>query len=343
MSNEADTKIAPIPAAKIAGNDLTVAAGTVLPETMKEVEALAQYMAKAGSAIPWSMQGSPGECMAVIMDAISWRMNPWAVARMRYVTKSKDGNLTGGYMGQLFQAVMNTRAGLKKRLVPTYDGAGPAMVCRIRAETQDGEVLEYESPRVADIEPKNSPLWKSDPRQQLAYYSIRGFARRYFADLMMGIYDPDEVHEIARMRDITPKDPVENMLEDEPETVTGEVIDPEPKLEMMPRDPGAPTEREIERQQAALAEVLGPEELAKMDAENESIAADTADYLKAELAIDRIYFKIVSGLKDCKTTADYSVWREANYNAKTRKQLGEDRWTALAEVMIATEDRIGWL
>jgi hypothetical protein len=177
----------------------------VLPTTMPEVVELSQYMCKSADAVPKHLRMNPGMCMSVIMDAISWHMNPWAVARGHMVV-----NGVGSYMSQTITAVINSRAPIKGRLVPTYSGEGDKMVCRLDPETIEGQVLPYESPEVGQITPKNSPLWKTDVKQQLGYYSCRAWARRYFPDLLMGVYDPEEA---AMMKDITPKD---NFLEDEP-------------------------------------------------------------------------------------------------------------------------------
>lgn len=309
------TKLEPLPSTKLAGGQLSVLGGTVLPETIKEVETLAQYMAKAGSAIPYSMQSNPGECMAVIMDAIAWRMNPWAVARMRYVTKSKDGHLTGGYMSQLFMAVLNTRAPIKGRLVPAYKGEGAELTCTITAETEEGQVLTYESPKIKDISPKNSPLWASDPRQQIAFYSCRAFGRRYFPDLMMGVYDPEEVQEIARMRDVTPK---ENALDDGDEAPAhvhqGEVMEADKTVKtMIDRETGEITDVEedmipmptIEEANAAMTKAIER----PVDEEGQTgLGLDQPD-------ANQIKVNLLKGIAACKTRTDLDAWRDENVEA----------------------------
>lgn len=362
METETETKIAPIPSTKIAGGQLSVLGGTVLPENMKQVESLAQYMSKAGSAIPYSMQGNPGECMAVIMDAIAWRMNPWAVARQRYVTKSKDGNLTGGYMGQLFMAVLNTRAPLKERMIPVYEGKAGDLVCKLRGETVDGQVLEYESPPLKEISPQNSPLWKSDPKQQIAYYSFRAFGRRYFPELFMGIYDPEEVDHIARMRDITPDKPVKNLLEDEEETpISGEMSPLTEKL--VRQETGKPDPREGATDvtyDEETGEITGIDERAaeKMRHDiTESVVAEAeaqrADEDQPELipstveekaiTADRILENLTKGARACRTPADYKAWLADNLNAETKKLIGPERWKKLGEVRIEVEDAVGYM
>ena len=45
---------------------------------------------------------------------------------------------------------------------------------------------------------RNSPLWKSDPKQQLAYLAIKKWARLFTPDVILGVYTPDEM-------DVTPE------------------------------------------------------------------------------------------------------------------------------------------
>lgn len=52
---------------------------------------------------------------------------------------------------------------------------------------------------------RNSPLWATDPRQQLAYLAVKRWSRLYAPDVILGVYTPDELDEANReMRDITP-------------------------------------------------------------------------------------------------------------------------------------------
>ena len=46
-----------------------------------------------------------------------------------------------------------------------------------------GQWVDYESPEIGKIPTKNSPLWKSDPAQQLFYFAARSLARRHFPDV----------------------------------------------------------------------------------------------------------------------------------------------------------------
>ncbi len=136
------------------------------------------------------LRGNPGACLAVVVQAVEWGMSPFAVAN-----KSYNVNDQLAFESQLIQAVILKRAPIKGRFKVEYTGQGGKRVCRVWAELKDepGEIVEYTSPELDKITPKNSPLWKSDPDQQQFYYSGRALCRRHFPDVLLGVYADDEV------------------------------------------------------------------------------------------------------------------------------------------------------
>ena len=170
--------------------------GHLTPQNLGDIVRFAEVMSKADVAIPKHLRGNPGACLAVCMQAMKWEMDPFSVAQKSY----KVGDLMA-YEAQLIAAVINTRAGLKQRPQIDYDGEGADRVCVVTFNAVDGSTHVYRSPRFVLITPKNSPLWKSDPDQQQAYYSLRAGARRHFPEVILGVYDRDE---IAEARDVTP-------------------------------------------------------------------------------------------------------------------------------------------
>lgn len=205
------------------GTGLSLYAGRVMPETFGQVIEFSQMMCKGGLAIPKHLRDNPGTCLRVIQQSLAWEMDPWAVA-----SKTYNVNDQIAYEAQLISAVIKKWAPIKERVIPyKFEGAGGELTCSITVHhAETGEEIHYKSPRKADIKPQNSPLWATDPQQQLGYYSIRALARRHFPEILLGVYDREEV---LAMRDITPRDqPVDNLLEDEPAVVhTGEILPPQ--------------------------------------------------------------------------------------------------------------------
>ena len=69
-----------------------------------------------------------------------------------------------------------------------------------------GDSEPVEVPEAWRHKAKNSPLWKGDPDQQLTYYTEVGIGRGYKPEMLLGVYDVDEVEGFAPMRDVTPRE-----------------------------------------------------------------------------------------------------------------------------------------
>jgi hypothetical protein len=156
--------------------------------SMGEVMEFSKLMSLSRQAIPKDLRESPGLCLGVVMQAIAWEMEPFAVARQAFVI-----NDTVCYGSQLLHAVVEARAPLQRRLRCTYSGDGPDRQCTVSGLLHgETEPHEYTSPKLKDIPIKNSPLWKWDADQQLFYLSSRAWARKWVPDVLMGVYAPDE-------------------------------------------------------------------------------------------------------------------------------------------------------
>ena len=138
-------------------------AGGVSFASALEVMDFAKLMAVSMQAVPPAFRNNPGLCLAVVFQAVEWRMSPFQVANKAYVVNDRLA-----FESQLIHAVIEARAPLKGRLRCEYLGEGPDLQCRVFA-TFKGEDLphEYTSPKFSAITVKNSPLWKTDPQQQM--------------------------------------------------------------------------------------------------------------------------------------------------------------------------------
>lgn len=177
--------------------------GMLMPTNFGEVVAFSEIMARSQHAIPRHLRDVPGACLAVTMQALRWELDPFLVASKSYNVKDIIA-----YEAQLIAAVVHTRAPIKSRPNYAYSGEGADRRCTVSAVFEDGIERSYESPRIGDITVKNSPLWKSDPDQQLGYFSIRSFARRYCPEVILGVYTPEEAEQFRgpdNARDVTPK------------------------------------------------------------------------------------------------------------------------------------------
>lgn len=169
----------------------------------------AELMATSRITIPKHLQGSPGDCLAITMQAMQWGMNPFAVAQKTHVV---NGML--GYEAQLVAAVINTRAPIVGRLdyewfgdwskvngkTCTDDSVGVFVFATFRGEDQPRR-LRMSMAQVGNV--RNSPNWVNDPRQQAAYLATKKFARLHCPDVILGVYTDDELVDVTP-RDVTP-------------------------------------------------------------------------------------------------------------------------------------------
>lgn len=163
-----------------------------MPANFGEMQEFAQYMSKAGPMVGRAFREKPGACLAILTQAMRWGMDPFAVSLKAY-QGSSDAQAPVAFEAQLVHAIILKNAPLSKRPRPLYSGEGAGRRCKVIFHvTGEDEPFDYESPPLDKIK-KNSPLWLSDPDQQLWYYSVRAGARRHFPDVLMGIYTPEEM------------------------------------------------------------------------------------------------------------------------------------------------------
>lgn len=204
-----------IPAADLAVSPMRT---TFMPQSMGEAMQLATIMARS-TFVPGHCRGSEGNCLAIIMQASRWGMDPFAVANKAYFTK--DG-APPAFEAQLVNAVVNSSGALSGRLRIEFEGEGEKLRCTVRgflrADPNDEKVRTQS---IARITVRNSPLWKSDPEQQLGYYTTRAWARMHCPEVLLGVYTPDELEiEPERARVVSPPLPRRG---DQIDPATGEV------------------------------------------------------------------------------------------------------------------------
>lgn len=156
--------------------------------TMESLMRVADLMATGKSTVPKHLQGSPSDCMAVVMQSMQWGMNPFAVAQKTHIV---NGQL--GYEAQLVNAVVQGSNAITGRFHYEYRNASPKMECRVGAVLRgEADVTWGEWLCENTVTTKNSPLWKTNPKQQLGYLQVKNWARLYTPGAILGVYTPDE-------------------------------------------------------------------------------------------------------------------------------------------------------
>lgn len=192
--------------------------------SMEKMMTLAEYMAGGVSTLPSHLQKNKSDCLAVIMQAMQWNMNPWAVAQKTHTVKGKLG-----YEAQLVNAVITSLAPTKDRLHYEWFGEwsrvngkfkevngdnGPYRVPNWGLKDEEGLGVDVWATLKGEDEPRkhtllltqartrNSTLWADNPQIQLAYLAIKQWARLYCPDVILGVYTPDEYEQSTGLRDV---------------------------------------------------------------------------------------------------------------------------------------------
>lgn len=169
--------------------------GDVMDRMMK----IADVMSQGISTVPKHLQGKPSDCLAIVMQAARWGMDPYVVGQKTHVI-----NGTLGYEAQLVSAVLTATGAIRGRFHYEYRGEKDLMECRVGAIISgEKDITWNEWLCVSEVTIKNSPLWKSNPKQQIGYLQVKYWARAYTPWAILGVYTPDELEERVE-REINP-------------------------------------------------------------------------------------------------------------------------------------------
>lgn len=252
------------------------------PEVYAAVEKLAERMASARCMIPGHLIGKPADCFAVIMQSMQWDMNPFAVAQKTHLV-----NGTLGYEAQLVNAVVHNSGAIRGNFEYEFYGPWERVVgkfitktgqsgkpyqapgwtpedekgCGVKVSAIINETGKKESLNLllSQATVRNSTLWASDPKQQLAYLAVKRWARLYAPGAILGVYTADELEEIPAKepeKNITPhfQPPKEKASEAAPEAklsfdVKADEVPPEPEAPMEPEQELPPEDYHEEEQE----------------------------------------------------------------------------------------------
>lgn len=180
------------------------------PNHMGSMMEFAKVMASGVATVPKHLQKSPGDCMAVVMQAMQWGMSPFVVAQKTHLV-----NGTLGYEAQLVAAVVNSSGALNGRLKVNFIGpwdefkrknfpkemesqVGVSVYATLKGDTEPTVLPVF---YMSSITIRNSPLWKNAPDQQMTYLAQKRWTRMFCPEALLGVYTVDELQE----KDITPQ------------------------------------------------------------------------------------------------------------------------------------------
>ncbi|MDY4380383.1 RecT family recombinase [Pectobacterium brasiliense] len=170
-------------------------------DIMEQLMNIANVMSEGVATVPKHLQGKPSDCLAIVMQSARWGMDPYAVGQKTHLV---NGQL--GYEAQLVNAVITSSSAVHGRFKYKYGGDWEKIVGKKDGRDESGlficvgailrgeqEITWGEPIYLADITTRNSPLWKTAPKQQIAYLAVKYWARLYCSEVIMGVYTPDEI------------------------------------------------------------------------------------------------------------------------------------------------------
>ena len=192
-------------------------------QALSQLTAFANLMADATIAVPDHLVGKPADCMAIVMQAMQWGMNPYAVAQKTFFVNGKLG-----YEAQLISAILTSSGAIRGRFHYEYGGNWENCIRskdvtvkkmgskgayekteRVRDwsdEDEDGlyiragavirgesEITWGEPLYLASVAVRNSPLWVTKPKQQILYLATKDWAKAYCPAAVMGFQDADDL------------------------------------------------------------------------------------------------------------------------------------------------------
>ena len=149
---------------------------------------MAEALANSALSVPKELKGNIGDCLAIVTQAMIWGLNPFAVAQKAHVINGKLG-----YEAQLVNAVVMQSGAIRGSFSYEYEGDR----CRVGAVLRGESAITWgEWLSAATVQTKNSPLWKTNPKQQLGYLQVKNWARAYCPGALLGIYSSDELEDL---------------------------------------------------------------------------------------------------------------------------------------------------
>lgn len=221
----------------------------LVPQNAGQAMEMAKMMCSGGAGVPKHLRAQPGVCLRIVMDAMQFGLNPFHLASDSYVINDQLA-----YGAKAIDAMVMLSGLIDGRLDVTYSGQGADLKCMVTGKMRGSKITHTKTARFGDITTKNSPLWKTDPQQQLGYYTKRAWCRLYAPDAIMGLLAKEDPQIIAgppaeaATAPQSDRERVEQALgakevtDADYEVVNGEngeTAEPDPPAEAQPTDPYA--------------------------------------------------------------------------------------------------------
>lgn len=173
--------------------------GALVPTNGAEALEMAKLLSTGKFSVPGFLQANPGDCLRLVSIVMRTGLDLWMLADDAYLTTSKKSGETRMSLGaKSIHAIVKAAGALRGDLKLSYAGEGESLTCTVEGTTRSG-TRHTDTYTMRTITTRNSPLWASQPRQQLGYYAERAWCRLHTPDALMGLVTREE----AGMIDVT--------------------------------------------------------------------------------------------------------------------------------------------
>lgn len=202
-------------------NELTVKRATAISllqdsKMIDNLNAFAGYMATGDLMTPEHFKGKPADCFMLSMQALQWGMNPISVASQAFPI---NGRLSYGAPLVIAIILQSGMVEPRPHFSPAGDWSKKGRLNGNRFENESGLGVRVGFKFIGDSSPtysetiylsdqivRNSPLWKSDPYQQLCYVGAKRWSNLYMPGATMGLHIESDSQDLSTTeRDVTPK------------------------------------------------------------------------------------------------------------------------------------------
>ena len=209
------------------------------PNVFAYCERLANIMAESSLGIPDEFKRKPSDIFGIVLKGLQWNINPYNLIDQCFVLQGKLS-----YSAKLIIALVNSQAPIegeldfewhgdwdkiqgKFKMVPSKTGKSTypqkqwtdadeqGLSCTVSAKMKNTGKVKELNVKLTQAGVRNSTLWATDPRQQLAYLAAKRWASLFAPGVVLGFNTVDDiVDEEPREKDITPRNEKEAIKED---------------------------------------------------------------------------------------------------------------------------------
>ena len=171
---------------------------TIVPQSLTELKELASHLAQART-LPEALQKSPSDIMALVMAGAELGLAPMQSLRALVLIKGKP-TLSADAMG----ALVKSRRDVCEFLMLRHSDATKATYEAKRVGDPASTTLTFSIEDAKQAGLTGNDNWRKFPSAMLRARALSAICRAVFPDLLLGVYDPEEL-EPAAPRPVPPQ------------------------------------------------------------------------------------------------------------------------------------------